>query len=72
LFDRRFAEETSMTMSPPAQPPPLPMTDLKTSSDPPRVRSDELLGPTGALVIEHAGRRYLLRVTQNGKLILTA
>jgi hemin uptake protein HemP len=48
------------------------MTDLKTSSDPPRVRSDELLGPKGELVIEHAGRRYLLRVTQNGKLILTA
>jgi hemin uptake protein HemP len=36
------------------------------------VRSDELLGPKGELVIEHAGRRYLLRITQNGKLILTA
>jgi hemin uptake protein HemP len=39
---------------------------------PRRVRSDQLLGGGNELVIEHQGREYRLRVTQNGKLILTA
>jgi hemin uptake protein HemP len=38
----------------------------------PRISSRELLGPHGELVIEHHGREYRLRITQNGKLILTA
>lgn len=38
----------------------------------PRISSRELLGPHGELVIEHQGREYRLRITQNGKLILTA
>jgi hemin uptake protein HemP len=37
-----------------------------------RVSSVELLGPKGELIIEHEGREYRLRLTQNGKLILTA
>jgi hemin uptake protein HemP len=37
-----------------------------------RLRSDELLGPRGQLVILHNGREYRLRLTRNGKLILTA
>jgi Hemin uptake protein len=37
-----------------------------------RVSSQALLGSSGELVIEHGGREYRLRVTQNGKLILTA
>jgi hemin uptake protein HemP len=37
-----------------------------------RVRSTELLGKRGQLVIEHNGREYRLRLTQGGKLILTA
>jgi hemin uptake protein HemP len=37
-----------------------------------RVTSLEILGSRGELIIEHAGREYRLRVTQNGKLILTA
>jgi hemin uptake protein HemP len=39
---------------------------------PPRIASSELLGAGLALVILHNGREYVLRVTQNGKLILTA
>lgn len=39
---------------------------------PRRVRSESLLGDARELVIEHAGRDYRLRVTANGKLILTA
>ena len=37
-----------------------------------RVMSDRLLGARRELVIEHNGREYRLRLTQNGKLILTA
>ena len=38
----------------------------------PKVPSQALLGPRKELVITHNGREYRLRVTQNGKLILTA
>jgi hemin uptake protein HemP len=37
-----------------------------------RVASEVLLGPRKELVIVHNGREYRLRLTQNGKLILTA
>jgi hemin uptake protein HemP len=36
------------------------------------VPSQDLLGQRGELIIEHEGRHYRLRRTQNGKLILTA
>ena len=39
---------------------------------PTRVHSDALLGRAKELVIVHNGREYRLRMTQNGKLILTA
>lgn len=38
----------------------------------PRVPSQALLGKHGQLIIEHAGREYVLRRTSTGKLILTA
>lgn len=34
-------------------------------------RSQDLLGAGSVLMIEHAGERYVLRLTKNGKLILT-
>jgi hemin uptake protein HemP len=37
-----------------------------------RVTSEALLGRRQVLVIVHKGREYRLRLTQNGKLILTA
>jgi hemin uptake protein HemP len=37
-----------------------------------KVPSQSLLGARKELVITHNGREYRLRVTQNGKLILTA
>ena len=44
----------------------------KIRPDVPRViPSHELLGERGQLHIEHQGERYLLRVTRQGKLILT-
>jgi len=39
---------------------------------PARVTSKELLGSAVEIIIEHHGRDYRLRLTQNGKLILTA
>lgn len=39
---------------------------------PQRMRTRELLGRANELIIEHNGREYRLRVTSNGKLILTA
>lgn len=35
------------------------------------IRAEDLLRDRRMLVIEHAGERYLLRLTRNGKLILT-
>ena len=37
-----------------------------------KVSSQALLGDSRELVILHNGREYRLRLTQNGKLILTA
>jgi hemin uptake protein HemP len=39
---------------------------------PAKVASEALLGKRRELLITHNGREYRLRVTQNGKLILTA
>jgi len=56
--------------------PPIPPRDAIASNGqgtgPERVESARLLGGARELVILHAGREYRLRVTQNGKLILTA
>jgi len=43
-----------------------------TARTPNKVCSEALLGHGRELVITHNGREYRLRLTQNGKLILTA
>jgi len=43
-----------------------------SAQTPPRVSSQILLGARKELVIVHNGREYRLRLTQNGRLILTA
>jgi hemin uptake protein HemP len=48
------------------KPSPLPATPLL------KVASEILLGQRREVVITHNGREYRLRITQNGKLILTA
>jgi hemin uptake protein HemP len=45
---------------------------VQPAATPPKVPSEMLLGARKELVITHNGREYRLRVTQNGKLILTA
>lgn len=51
----------------PPAPAPLPGDDSHK-----RIASADLFGEAREVVIEHAGRLYRLRITQNGKLILTA
>jgi hemin uptake protein HemP len=51
---------------------PRPSLARPAAPTPKRVSSKDLLPPAGELVILHNGREYRLRLTQNGKLILTA
>ena len=44
----------------------------RQDASPNRVTSSQLLGGKPELIIVHDGREYRLRITQNGKLILTA
>jgi len=57
---------------PGTDPTPLDVATPSTETAVRRVSSSELLGPRGELLIQHDGREYRLRLTQNGKLILTA
>jgi hemin uptake protein HemP len=53
--------------------PPQPKPTQDPEHDTPaRIPSHTLLGVRREVIILHAGREYRLRVTQNGKLILTA
>jgi hemin uptake protein HemP len=56
---------------PSVTPPPQPASDAKNLNQR-KIPSDLLLGGYHEVVIVHRGREYRLRVTQNGKLILTA
>jgi hemin uptake protein HemP len=49
-----------------------PPQPLHRPTKPLRIPSEQLLGTAGHVVIIHRGREYILRQTQNGKLILTA
>ena len=60
------------TPLPPLSPDPEPAASRSGADSPPRIESATLFGRARELVILHAGREYRLRVTQNGKLILTA
>jgi hemin uptake protein HemP len=45
---------------------------LRNPETPVRIASEVLLGARKEVVILHNGREYRLRLTQNGRLILTA
>lgn len=47
-------------------------SDDRLAHVPRKVRSEALLGDAKELLIAHNGREYRLRLTQSGKLILTA
>ena len=55
-----------------SEPPPQNLPQNRDSNtERPRIESEELLRGANAVEIEHAGQRYLLRVTRENKLILT-
>ena len=64
---------TLLTLSRLPQPPMLPGTDESGAVAPPvrRISSQRLLAGERELVIQHMGSEYHLRLTRNGKLILT-
>ena len=53
----------------PSSPERTPLADTPEAR--PRIASEEILGGATTVEIEHAGQRYLLRVTRENKLILT-
>jgi hemin uptake protein HemP len=57
---------------PPEQRPDRPAELSRNDKTATRVSSQTLLGTAHELIIQHDGREYRLRLTQNGKLILTA
>jgi hemin uptake protein HemP len=67
-----------MTFEPPMHDVQLPSNSHPVSTAPAaparelkRVSSDELIGPAREVLIRHAGWDYRLRITRQGKLILT-
>ena len=57
-----------MTNQPKTPPSPGP---VENSASRPRLESEQILRGNSAVEIDHAGQRYLLRVTRENKLILT-
>jgi hemin uptake protein HemP len=55
----------------PEAPPRFPPDELAAASASDRVCSKELFKGARQLLIEHGGQVYILRITQNDKLILT-
>lgn len=64
---------TTLTLSRPSQPPMLSTVETTASSTSAvrRISSQRLLAGERELVIQHLGSEYHLRLTRNGKLILT-
>jgi len=50
----------------------MPEPSTSDLAGPRRIRSEDILRGASEIVIDHNGRLYKLRITQNGKLILTA
>jgi hemin uptake protein HemP len=62
----------TLSLSRPAQPPMLASVDAAPAAAPVRrISSQRLLAGERELVIQHLGSEYHLRLTRNGKLILT-
>ncbi|QJQ95240.1 MULTISPECIES: hemin uptake protein HemP [Halomonadaceae] len=59
-----------MSSLPPRMPPAQGESHQDTAGK--RIDSQALLDSRGELIIEHRGKRYQLRETRNGKLILTS
>jgi hemin uptake protein HemP len=61
----------TLTLSRPSQPPMLAGVEAVSAAPVRRISSQRLLAGERELVIQHLGSEYHLRLTRNGKLILT-
>jgi hemin uptake protein HemP len=61
----------TLTLSRPVQPPMLASVEDAPAATVRRISSQRLLAGERELVIQHLGSEYHLRLTRNGKLILT-
>ncbi|GLQ50218.1 hypothetical protein GCM10010872_16670 [Dyella flava] len=61
----------TLTLSRPSQPPMLASIEAAPAAAVRRISSQRLLAGERELVIQHLGSEYHLRLTRNGKLILT-
>jgi hemin uptake protein HemP len=61
----------TLTLSRPVQPPMLASVEAAPAAPVRRISSQRLLAGERELVIQHLGAEYHLRLTRNGKLILT-
>lgn len=70
-LDLAFSTKPDITSA--LRPPGMVEVPAVTGSQPvrPRLQSTELFGTAREVVIEHAGEEYRLRLTRQGKLILT-
>ena len=62
---------TTLTLCRSTTPPMLPPADALVAAPVRRISSQRLLAGERELVIQHLGSEYHLRLTRNGKLILT-
>jgi hemin uptake protein HemP len=58
-------------MTPPIHQPPSAPSDPSGGASRRRLASSDLFGSVQEILIEHAGQEYRLRITRQGKLILT-
>ena len=65
IFEHTMHDVQSASTRPSAPAAALPTRELK------RVSTDDLIGPEREVLIRHAGCDYRLRITRQGKLILT-
>ena len=61
----------TLTLSRPVSPPLLAAVEVASAAPVRRISSHRLLAGERELVIQHLGSEYHLRLTRNGKLILT-
>lgn len=56
----------------PAMPPAIPSQAAQVADDAPRLTTEQLFAGAREIALLHNGRQYRLRITQQGKLLLTA
>lgn len=64
--------KTLVPTTAPAMPPVMANQAAQVAVDAPRLTTEQLFGGAREIALLHNGRQYRLRITQQGKLLLTA